>query len=284
MVAIVSALPLSLLRNFAHETYLMLHRLTAAVAAIALFGHILAGTSLNKILLVVALSALLVSSVLSALVHLYRNVSVAGWRFRTSHIDQVTETYQSESRDLLLRVQLARPCTFKPGQYVQLTVLTLQSWSCVQKHPFAIAWWDATDHDAQATAIYLIVSPRGGWTKNIRPRLETPTEESDASDTTATWKSQTVEASSMIGKRVWLGGPLGVTVDIARYDAFLLFASGYGMLPQLSLLRGLIRRVLTGVRRVRRIVLVWEAEPQVGEVSTWMQSLMDDHRNELTGV
>ena len=158
---------------------------------------------------------------------------------------------------LILEVQLTRACRVEPGQYVNLRLLTTKAMSMVQRHPFAITWWESLDDTSMAQRVFLMIEPRRGWTRRIARHTD-----------------------SLQDVTVWLDGPYGQPYNVDSFGSVLLFASGSGMFALLPFVKRLTQLVKIAAANTRRIKLIWHTDEYHNQLQEWMQSVLDDDKLE----
>jgi FAD-binding domain len=246
-----------LFRSDFYEVVAKLHLLAAAVLLTAVWIHLGLVKSQVQSYLKIGLFVLAGTNGISLVRLLWRNYGRG----------QRTVAYvQKEDDALIITLDLSRPWTFRPGQYVNLCIPRASFWSVLQWHPYMISWW--TDADANgplpdadlkdsATAskgpsppaalngtarVKLLVRPAHGFTRFL---------EEDATRTTQR------NAKSY---RAWVDGPLGYAQDFSEYAHVLLIAEATGIAAQLPIVKDLVERRLTTGVRTRKITLAWQLE------------------------
>lgn len=133
-------------------------------------------------------------------------------------------------------VRLARPWTWRAGQWVYLSISGVSRTWFVQSHPFFVSWWY---RDAKGDAIIvLIVEKRKGFTKDlvsVDPRSE---------------------------MRAIVEGPYGRELHLESYGTVLLFATGIGIAGQLPYVTQLLEGYHNCEVKGRRIALFWEMDSE----------------------
>lgn len=100
-----------------------------------------------------------------------------------------------------ITVNLPRPLRVTAGQYINLTVPSLDALSSIQSHPFVVISWLK---DRQKS-LDLFVERRRGFTRKLHL------------------------ADSYKGRHAIVNGPFGKRVSLLEFDFVLLLASGYGI-------------------------------------------------------
>ena len=127
----------------------------------------------------------------------------------------------------------------KPGQYINLWILSISFWSFLQSYPFVIASYS----EGEQTTLELLIGPQRGLTsKFLRNSINS-------------------SGSASADLRLALfSGPYGLSAPLAEFETVLLMASGLGIVAQLPYLRSLIRSYNDFQVRTRRIHLVWQLD------------------------
>lgn len=246
-LVVLSVLPN--IKRYAYELFLYSHRIFAIVTAVALWGHLRTKHTFSRTLLTVTLCLFLASSVWQYSRQVYHNVAWDGRSIRLVRSAQARQCGDS----LILELRLPRPWRIHPGQHIHLTLLTLDSASIMQRHPFAITWW--TNHEGQsyAESLYIMIDPQRGWTKSMQSR-----------------------PSHLNDRYVWIEGPFGASERFEDFGTVVLFASGSGVFAQLPVIKGLTEQSKFSAIRTRRIKLVWQTDEYHDQLQEWIQSIMDD--------
>ena len=130
---------------------------------------------------------------------IYRNLVCKDWNLVPA---QLTGCGQTQ----VVCIRLARCWDIRPEQHLYLTILTRRYASTLQRHPFAIAWWE---DDLKGQLLYLVIQPKNGWTRNVimtcqrQPRKETSIELGNKDS-----QPENVCLSTR-DRTVWLQGPFG---------------------------------------------------------------------------
>ncbi|KAH8650328.1 hypothetical protein BGZ60DRAFT_389188 [Tricladium varicosporioides] len=147
-----------------------------------------------------------------------------------------------------VHIRLARPWTWRAGQWVYLSILGVSRTSFVQSHPFFVSWW-YRDAKGDAT-IVLIVEKMKGFTKDlvsVDPRSE---------------------------MRAIVEGPYGRELHLESYGTVLLFATGIGIAGQLPYVTQLLEGYHNCEVKGRRIALFWEMDSELH--SAWVGDMMKE--------
>ena len=161
---------------------------------------------------------------------------------------------------LHLHVYPSRSWTFRPGQYVYLSLPKLSTTAFAQMHPFYIAWTYKDDTDTEAAVV--IVRIKSGFTKNLmlnasrhqKAKLDTNYDHSEADIGN---RYQVTDFGSVI-----IDGPYGNEIDVQDYGTIVLFATDVGVAGHLLYIEHLLRGHRNWEAKVRRIVLYWQIESE----------------------
>jgi predicted ferric reductase len=247
-IGLLSVLPY--FRRFSYEIFLRTHLLFAITLAVAIWRHVHKLEAILDTLLVVTLGCFAGSLAAQISTQVYRNCTR---HLALAHIDDVhIEASTSHPQLMILGLRLARPWHIQPGQYVHLRLLTSKAYSWMQRHPFAIVWWDDSLIEGKARKIYVMIETRHGWTRRI------------------------IRYQALLESLpVWLGGPYGSGVDLGQYGYVLLFASDSGIFAVLPIIKGLLEHVQKAAAAVRRVKLIWHTESIQGkQLEEWMNQLL----------
>ncbi|KUJ15226.1 uncharacterized protein LY89DRAFT_106800 [Mollisia scopiformis] len=243
--ASIALLSLSPVRRFKYELFLKLHLLLSFAIIASLFWHLLPGTARHILYPLIAISLWFLSSIIRLGQLLYHNLGK-----RITHQQVLITKYHHSPRTLgnsvyrkvgalKLQVNLKRPMTVKPGQYLYLGTNDLQLRHRVQSHPFALMWWEdafaAVGPDAvptRARQLTFLIEPRDGMTARL-------TKENSLS-------------------HLILDGPYGQDHRLQRYDTVVLAASGIGIAAMLGYAKQLIWWASNSAQR-RNVVLSSQA-------------------------
>ena len=229
MILIVATTSLLFIRRFFFEFFLKTHLLLVILLNCLLWFHVNLGINTPTISLSIA-SFLWVFQTSFWIGHLlYRNA--CGTSRKGHAIHSLGPNLPVEA--VLLNVNLCRPWTVTPGQYVYVTVPSRHRGG-IQAHPYLIAW-SLEDSNKTSTDISLLIECRDGFSRQLRLSTEHP--------------------SSLI-----LDGPYGKTIDLDRFDKVLMIASGVGIAAHLLAIRHLLKAHDSRKARVRRLTLVWILE------------------------
>lgn len=255
-----------LVRRYAYEMFLWIHRSLTATAILALWIHLPFQTKTAR-LLIIASGSLSAGGLIYRLMHqAYGNMRLSLYSGRRCTVKlQMTRVRKVEyyGTSLILELALARPWTVRPNQHVHLTVLTFRWLSLLQRHPFTIAWWSESEHctaegEERRMRVYLMVAPQRGWTRRIMSR-----------------------PLHLKGRTAWLGGPFGAPCDLSEYGTVLLFASGDGMFAMLPVIKEVIQRAKHCEVKARRIQVVWYTNKYHGKLREWLESMLKDENHDM---
>ena len=163
---------------------------------------------------------------------------------------------------------MARPWTFRPGQYMFLTIPSVGLWT---SHPFSVAWSDAEEQvysekgivmhqqdvlSHQNTTMSLIIKRRDGFTNDLTKKLET--------------------TRGRVILKALVEGPYGGGHSLHSYGTVILFAGGVGITHQIGYLRELINGYTNGTVAIQRIVLVWiiQSPEHLEWIRPWMKDIL----------
>lgn len=148
----------------------------------------------------------------------------------------------SDNSTFELKVNLARPMRVVCGQYAHLVVPGASKTAVFQRHPFNIAWWEENSTGMAVTLSFLI-KPGRGLTSRLA-NLKGP------------------EGRPMVA----VEGPYGRGIDLARYRAVFLFASGMGIAAVMPFLKAAIMQRQDWRSRVERVAISWTID-HVGKLT-----------------
>lgn len=104
--------------------------------------------------------------------------------------------------------------------------------SFLHTHPFMIASWT----EGTAPGLFLLVSPKNGFTRKLLQYARPYSEDSADSDY----------------RIAWFSGPHGRPMDLGQYGSVIMFATGLGIAAQLPHLKDLIKGYSNASVRTRR--------------------------------
>lgn len=146
-----------------------------------------------------------------------------------------------------MSVDLPRPRSIRPGQFVYIWAPAVSAWSFAQSHPLSVAWWNRDDpseekeqttkrnHDEIANSLTLLIQPMEGFSNHLFSSTE-----------------------NFI--RVMVDGPYGVPVPTEQYGTIVLFASGIGIAAQLPFIKQALQDIEACRTSLRRVSLVWQVD------------------------
>jgi predicted ferric reductase len=135
-----------------------------------------------------------------------------------------------------VHIRLARPWTWRAGQWVYLSIPGVSRTSFVQSHPFFVSWWY---RDSKGdNNIVLIIEKRKGFTKDL------------------------VSVDPHSEMRAIVEGPYGRELHLELYGTVLLFATGIGIAGQLPYVTQLLEGYHNYEVKGRRIALFWEMDSE----------------------
>jgi len=274
----------SLLRHAFYETFLHVHIALAIVAFAALWMHLddLPAQMYVKILL----AGWVIERVIRVVRLVYRNYS------RKAKTTALVEALPGDA--VRVTMTLARPWTFKPGQYLFLTVPSVGWWT---SHPFTVAWSEEVDDGRSTSATGAAMAPYAGY-----PSADV---EKSMDDVLAGPKKITISAiirardgfTGQLLKRALrtpngrtsltalAEGPYGLSPSMASYGTALLIAGGVGITHALPYVRSLLAASAAHTAATRRISLVWiiQSPEHLEWVRPWMTQLlaMEGRRSRL---
>ncbi|MAD85156.1 MAG: hypothetical protein CL912_19520 [Deltaproteobacteria bacterium] len=228
-----------------YEVFQKLHLILAAALIAAIYLHS-ASKNIFKVPICYLFAAICLQISIGALRigrTIYRNIkhrtplSLATIRTITYKKKSGNKTREIPVLDAVhVHIRLARPWTWRAGQWVYLSIPGVSRTSFAQSHPFFVSWWY---RDAKGDAIIvLIVEKRNGFTKDlvsVDPRSE---------------------------MRAIVEGPCGRELHLESYGTVLLFATGIGIAGQLPYVTQLLEGYHNFEVKGRRIALFWEMDSE----------------------
>jgi hypothetical protein len=193
---------------------------------------------------------------------LYRNVGKGG-----SH----AEVTALEGDVVCLKVRLARPWKFEPGQHAYIYMPSIGLWT---SHPFSVAWSDEDDEDMGSDKdslpkgnqgvvhrrrhcnIYFLIKAQSGFTHKL-------------------WKKARRSPTRHVIARAFLEGPYN-SQKLDSYGTAILFAAGIGITHQVPHVRELVTGYGNGTVATRRVTLVWiiQTEKHLEWIRDWMAPIL----------
>lgn len=228
-------------RKLAYEISLVVHRVTAALCAYAIWAHISSYRPLALLYLYTGLGILIVL-VIRAVSLLYRNgvfTSHAQPRASISRIWNLEldnkDMDNSKYRLIKVCVSTSQPMKVNAGQYINLHFLSASWWSWAQSHPFMVVSWS---NEAQES-LELIVQPRNGLTADL-------------------FHLTSIGPEPTMSLPAFISGPHGVSQSVEEYETILMVASELGVVAIIPYLKRLIYGYKGGISQTRRIHFVWQ--------------------------
>ncbi|KAI9796775.1 MAG: hypothetical protein M1835_003131, partial [Candelina submexicana] len=259
----------SILRHAFYETFLHLHIAIVMVAVVGLWLH-LKGLRQKK-LVVVVVTIWIIQRLWRMTIFMYRNVS-------KGRSTAVVEVLPGDA--MRVRVNMARPWAFKPGQHMFLYMPSVGLWT---SHPFSVAWSGNEDDsnpekglairqqdafERQKTTMSLVIRRRTGFTESLYRKAE----------------------SAVNGRLVvtaYAEGPYGGIHCLHSYGTVLMFAGGVGITHQVSFVRDLVAGFANGTVAARKLVLVWiiQSPEHLEWIRPWMTEILAmDKRREVLRI
>ena len=174
-----------------------------------------------------------------------------------------------------LHVYPSRSWTFRPGQFVYISLPGLSKTAFAQMHPFYVAWTYKDESDeSDAEIAVLIVKKRSGFTKNLiqhalsrrNAELEAHRDRTEIGLSPHSWPMTEFES-------VVVDGPYGNEIDVQDYGTVVLFATDVGIAGQLPYIEHLLRAHHNWEVKIRRIVLCWQVESEGKSLSQSINNL-----------
>ena len=169
-----------------------------------------------------------------------------------------------------VKVRLARPWTFTPGQHAFIYMPFVGWW---MSHPFSVAW---SDEDVEETLsekdslpksnsdvlmqthcnIYFLIRRRTGFTEKL-------------------WRKAQKSPDGKFTTHAFLEGPYNKQ-KLHSYGTVLLFAAGIGITHQVPHVRDLVRGYSNGTVATRKVVLVWiiQSPEHLEWIRDWMTIIL----------
>ena len=166
-------------------------------------------------------------------------------------------------------VKMARPWTFRPGQFMFITMPTIGMWT---SHPFSVAWSNEEERlesekgiamnrqeifAMRKTTMSLIIRRRDGFTDSLYKKAENSPE-------------------GCIVVNALAEGPYGGRRTLHSYGTVMMFAGGVGITHQVPYVRDLITGFANGTVAARRVTLIWiiQAPEHLEWIRPWMTSIL----------
>ncbi|KAL5335649.1 hypothetical protein BJX70DRAFT_390564 [Aspergillus crustosus] len=258
LALMLSSLPI--IRRLAFEIFLRMHQGLAAVCVYATWRHLPSKSIFPRGYLYIPLGILLLTTVLQALVFLYRNGILPSRSYPYASVmcqerrnSKDAKDDQLEGTPLKIRVALPRPMHVKAGQYVYLWMPSVSLSSWLQAHPFMVTSWSPVSQDG----LELFVQTRRGLTEQLRARA--------ALEGTASFKT-------------FVSGPYGRSEPVREYETVLAVASDFGIAGIAPYIKQLLYGYNTSSARVRRVHLVWQVRSM--DIATAAEPLLNSLLND----
>jgi predicted ferric reductase len=261
---------LSIIRHTFYEAFLYLHIFLAITVLVFLWMH-LDGFPQRRLLVVCMV-----------LWGVYRLLRVGTLLYRSIGRRTCTATIEALPRDSVrISIAIPRPWTYKPGQYVYITIPSIGLWTA---HPFSIAWSDApelglsrqssltsqitTNHDLEKAVeptrpqtFSFVVRARDGFTKRLLAH---------------TIKHAPAHLGHRVPVRALIEGPYGLATDLDSYGTILLIAGGVGITHHLGYIRHLIEGYSNRIVAARQVTLIWVIRREADKdcVGKWMNDIL----------
>ncbi|KAF2849416.1 hypothetical protein T440DRAFT_508606 [Plenodomus tracheiphilus IPT5] len=246
ILGIIALFSVIYIRRRMYELFLRTHFLGSVAFLILLWFHIRQPDTHLFTCLVASATLLLTQKLSCLLFFLYRNLS-SGPSCQAS----IVRFPQSGSGEEVLQVRLnvKRPWTVVPGQYVYISLPALRIFylGFLESHPFMVAW-PIYDDRGQLESIVLLVQTCRGFTRRLQ-------------------MSKTTSSA-------FIDGPYGgvETESLGGYDKVLLMSCGIGLASHLGTARHLLLAHNRQTARIRRLTLVWLLESQ--EQMRWAEDFL----------
>lgn len=130
------------------------------------------------------------------------------------------------------------------GQFVQLCIPGVTSWSFVQTHPFMICWWE-DDREGTAISVNLLIAGRRA--NSLTNRLVKTFCDPHRQSTPFT---------------AWIDGPFDTPSTFCGHGTVVLLATGIGIAAQLPHIKSIIRACSSYESKTRRLCLIWELDDE----------------------
>ncbi|KIW36881.1 uncharacterized protein PV06_10995 [Exophiala oligosperma] len=255
-------------RHLAYELFLHLHIALAVLVLACLYRHL---EDLPRKALVIGAAVTWGGfRGLRLLTLLYRSL---GSKITTADVEILPHYV------LRISIKCPRPWSFRPGQYLYLTLPSVGLWTA---HPFSVAWsgeagaLDSTlstgsqcvggqyfdqktlyrSETSKEKVMFLIIRTRSGLTKKL-------------------WR-RAIKADGPLHTIALIEGPYGITRDLSSYGIMILFAGGVGITYHLEYIRTLILSYALEIVATKRITLVWVI-PSTGclyWIRSWLREIL----------
>ncbi|KAK1920210.1 hypothetical protein P3342_002506 [Pyrenophora teres f. teres] len=245
---------MGVVRRRRYELFAKLHLALAVLAVVATWLHVASGSVFRppEVYLLAACCTYGSTFAVWFMHILYRNYSYRAL-FASARI---FKTRASSTQVVRLELKLPRPCAFRPGQFVYVRMLTLGHLAILQSHPFYVYSWDED-------ILSLLVERKTGFTAGLL-----------AEDAPSPQPRTVPEAEGTV-VRVMVEGPFGKSVDLSSYHTIALFATGIGIVTQLSHVRRWLKDHQGSFQvTTQSINLFWEVEAEAHK--HWVEDAMND--------
>jgi ferredoxin-NADP reductase len=255
-------------RHAFYETFLHIHQLLVLTVVTAVYIH-LNGYARQQDVIKGVIAIWIAERTFRLMRLVYRNVGRGGTQ---------AEVTALEGDVVRLKVRLARPWKFEPGQHAYVYMPFVGLWT---SHPFSVAWSDE-DEDELAfgsgsgsnfekdslpksnqdvvhkrhSNIYFLIRKRTGFTHRL-------------------WLKARNSPMRSITTRAIVEGPYS-SQRLDSYGTAILFAAGIGITHQIPHVRELVRGYGNGTVATRRVILVWtiQAERHLEWIREWMVPIL----------
>lgn len=208
-VLLIFLFSIGVVRRRWYELFAKLHLALAVLTVVAAWLHVASGSVFRppEVYLLAACCTYGVAFAVWFKHIVYRNYS-----YHTLFVPvKISEKSTSLNKVVKISLKLPRPCAFRPGQFVYVRMLTLKNLAILQSHPFYVYSWDENG------LVDLLVERKSGFTKSLFDE-----------------NALKVDGEAV---RAMIEGPLGKSVDLTPYKTIVLFATGIGIVAQLSHVR-----------------------------------------------
>ncbi|MCJ1351456.1 MAG: hypothetical protein MMC33_001440 [Icmadophila ericetorum] len=260
----------TVLRRAFYETFLHLHIALIIAALVGIWLHL--NGNQQQIYLEVVFGLWVGERFIRFLILAYRN-------FGKSTTKAVVESLPGDA--VRVTVTMARPWTFKPGQYMFITIPSIGLWT---SHPFSVAWSESGDGyssekglpmdrqdiltSSQKTSMSMIIRRRDGFTNSLHKKVEASPD-------------QRIVISALCE------GPYGGDQSLDSYGTIMLFAGGVGITHQVPFVRSLVTGFSNGTIAARRVTLVWiiQSPEHLEWIRPWMTEILAlDRRRDILRI
>jgi predicted ferric reductase len=269
---------MAVVRHTFYEFFLHFH-ITLVVASIVALWYHLGESPAQLQYLQGAIGCWAAERAIRIIILVYRNAGNGGTK-------AVVESLPGDA--LRVTLTMSRPWSFRPGQYMFLTVPSIGLWT---SHPFSLAWSDdalatppstpeAIDAEkglsirqaeilsVNKTTMSAIVRRRDGFTHNLFKKCE-------------------ASPDGRIVIKAWAEGPYGGLARLNSYGTVLLFAGGVGITHQVPFVRELVTGFANGTTAARRVLLVWtiQSPEHLEWIRPWMSQILAlDKRRDILRI